>query len=62
VLIDQCFRKIAMANNMNNKDIKIYTINKLAEEQILVGMNQPHLIILSMKGLQVLGIIRNIGV
>jgi hypothetical protein len=51
-----------MTNNMNSKDIKIYTINKLAENWLIVGTNQPHLIILSMIDFQVLGLIKNLTI
>lgn len=47
---------------MNSKDIKIHTICGLNEQRIIVGINQSNAVVLDAECLEVLEIVRNIGV
>ena len=59
---EKCFRKIAIKSGMNSKDIKIHTICGLNERMIIVGINQSNAVVLDAECLEVLEIVRNIGV
>lgn len=45
VLRDMCFRKLAFRSGMDFKDIKIHTISHLSEELLVIGTNQPYLVV-----------------
>jgi hypothetical protein len=59
---ERCFRKLAMTTGMNSKDIKISTISMVSEEWLVVGINQPYLVLLGAKDLKVLGVVTGLGI
>lgn len=50
-----------MKSGMNSKDIKIHTIKKLTEYSLIIGTNQSDAVIVNSENLEVLSIVRNIG-
>ena len=48
VLRDACLRRLALSNNMDSKNIKILSIVHLGGSMLLVGTNQPYLVVFCM--------------